>query len=242
MTASLHFVFGPTAVGKSDFAYKHAVAVKAPIVVLDRIQTYPELTIVSNRSQAEDFPGCELRFLADSKIVDGELTAVDAYQRLSITIGQLERESDLIFLEGGSMSLIRQIIRHREDFNAYNIELTVLEPNDIEKYEEKIHRRVARMIYPSGEKPTLIDEFIRNYSLFQSYPYLKEIVGYDAILDWMYESQIEISQLKEQSIFPLAAPLIERIAAVHLDYAMQQMATLRQAIPAFGHHRIEQVS
>lgn len=221
----INMVPGATATGKSDRAAELAERVGgAPIVVMDRMQCFPEMWIAANRTQFDDHPEANFIFLKNAKIEDGEIRAVEAHNLLVKRILELEAKHDTIFAEGGSISLWKEFERNLPYWQArYELEFIVQRiPTNLEQYRERIRKRLQKSFFREDEN-SLLGEFERNYPLYASIaPWLDTVGGYTQLIEWMEENDKSLADLYELELFPNSLEIVEVIVEATVAYGLAQ--------------------
>jgi len=219
----IHLIIGPTGIGKTSRAVQLARKSGAPVLVLDRIQIYPALSIGSGRPSLSELRGTVRHYLIERDISDGDLPADEALTLLrEHTVALAQRERRLI-LEGGSISLVRAIWES-DYLRGYQVQITCLSIHNWTVYRQMVYRRVLQML--SGY-PSITDELALIWAGGNSAAraLVGTIAGYNALLAWCEESGVSPRELPSACRdVDVRAALASAITQSHLDYADRQQA------------------
>lgn len=227
MHVRLHLIVGKTGVGKTARSIEWAESTGAPVVVLDRIQCYPELAVGSGRPLDDKLRGTRRIYLASRRVTDGDLDATAAHLLLMEQVEQLASENDTIILEGGSTSLLKEMMKS-PFWKGYQRSYEHLRGTYAASYQARVLQRVRGMLHaPAGEK-SILAELAGSWALPEARAFVETVVGYDAITAWCRETGVHPDELR----LPLSPEQIEvlaqRITAAHLAYARMQEGVFEQ--------------
>ncbi|GLY94077.1 hypothetical protein Acsp02_13330 [Actinoplanes sp. NBRC 103695] len=219
---NLVVVLGPTGVGKTVRALDLARKVGAPIIVLDRVQCYAELAVGSARDYGA---GQDDRiFLDERRVVDGMLSAAQAYRRLCHTLEERRAEGNrVVVLEGGSTSLIAQMAADSTWRRHARVSVRWLSPGA--GYRERLSRRVKNML--SGT-PSMVDEVRALWPDPRTHAVLAEITGYREVIAAMRTGgTLDFDPATMNT-------LIEDVTAAHVAYSQRQRHQFSSMLPLLG--------
>ncbi|WP_433573671.1 isopentenyl transferase family protein [Streptomyces sp. CA-251247] len=143
----LHLVLGATGLGKTRLSVALArVYGGCPVLVLDRIQCYPELAIGSARPTSDTLRGTTRLYLDDGPLSPhGPIAAVPGIDRLLLRLRQgLEDGTRALVIEGGSISLLHELLARPEWSSAWDLRVTAYTEQSLAAYEVAGLARVSR--------------------------------------------------------------------------------------------------
>lgn len=196
-------IIGSTGVGKTQIATEMARQNKIPVVVIDRIQSYTDLSVLSGRPSFDEVRGTDRYYLGIRTTCMGDWDAREAYLALVSLIDAL-RDYNTIVFEGGSISLWTEIMTH----GLPNIQWTsVYYPSfrDKAQYRQKVTARIHAMINDA----LLWNEMDALCPCTSSQRFAQSVVGYQPLMD------VDRSQRHDDSV-------VQKMATTHLQYAQQQ--------------------
>ncbi len=213
---------GPTGAGKSASAEAAAESSGCPIVVLDRFQVFPELRVGTGRDDSPVRPG--KHFLENRPVAAGELSAVEALEKVRRILRFLRSDCQEVILEGGSTSLIASLMKDADVAAAISrVQMVDREP---EPHIHAIVSRVHRMLDPSAA--SMIDEADRAWPVAPNRSFVSSICGYDAIAAVCDEVGCRPGALAAEEI---AKRVFPRIVSAHLAYAARQRFIFGKLFP-----------
>ncbi|KAK5578119.1 hypothetical protein RB653_003072 [Dictyostelium firmibasis] len=157
-------IIGSTGVGKTDLSINYSKKYKVPVVVLDRIQCFPELSITSGRPEENEYSGTKRIYLTDLMVEPGNDNIKETFfiNSLFTILDEIKRNHDIeksnengigCVLEGGSITLLKEIIPNINKFPYKISSVIYIRPNNsIENhklYKAKIFKRVSQMLFPT---------------------------------------------------------------------------------------------
>jgi adenylate dimethylallyltransferase len=156
-TRRLHLIYGPTGCGKTERASARARRTDAPVVVLDRIQCHPEVAVGSGRPSAEEVAGTRHVYLCERPLSAGELPPSYAHRLVMRHVGRLASPDGTVILEGGSVSLLRRMVRDLRwaDFAWSSERISLPAPDE---YLPSARARMREMLRPAAGGPGMLDE------------------------------------------------------------------------------------
>ncbi len=221
----LHFIVGPTTTGKTSRSVSLAEQTGAPVLVLDRIQCFPELAVGSGRPSAAELRSTRRIYIRDCKVVDSELPAETANALLREHLARLARREPLIILEGGSVSLL-QAIKADPYWKAYQYSWQRLHLKEIPTYLSTAQSRIQEMLKPSDGTRSMLDEIACLWTDARSHAVLNGIVGYRTVIAYAARYGIPVSDLPHALSWANIEHLAEEIAREYLVYARWQEGEL----------------
>jgi hypothetical protein len=248
MNARIHLITGRTGIGKTARSVLLAEATGAPVVVLDRIQCYPELAVGSGRPQEAELRGTRRIYLTHRRVTEGDLDPAAAHSLLTAWVERLALEADTIILEGGSMSLL-QAMMESSFWASYRRSHEHLRPADEASYAARIEVRVAGMLHARPGEPSMLSELTALGAVPEAWAFVQTVIGYGAIFGWCRENGLALADLRRPLESKQTAHLTRRITEAHLAYAEKQdevferMRTRWECFdPAHGHSNGEEIS
>ena len=220
----VRLIAGPTGVGKSAAATALARETGAPIVVADRLQCFTDLATTSARAGA-DVPGVRRHWLGDRTFADGDLCAVTATDALVELVERLGRRHRLVIVEGGSISLLRELAARRSALD-WRLTVELLAPPDPAEYVATLTRRAHEMLAPDPPGRSLLDELAALWREPRQRWLAASVNGFEAVLECCAKYGIEVTALGEQ---PLSSHVLDRMATLIAE---------RHAEHGFLQHRV----
>ncbi|MBT2419446.1 isopentenyl transferase [Streptomyces sp. ISL-22] len=220
----VHLIAGPTGVGKSAAATELARATGAPIVVADRLQCFTDLATTSARAGAE-VPGVCRHWLGDRTFADGDLSAAEAGDALVDLVERLAPAHPLVIVEGGSISLLRELCARRSALRwRLTVRLLPLPARD--EYLATLTRRARAMLTPGACGPGLLQELAALWRDPRKRLLAASVNGFEAVLECCAKYSLDVASIDEQDI---PGHVQDRIAALIAE---------RHAEHGFLQHRV----
>ncbi|EAL68793.1 hypothetical protein DDB_G0277215 [Dictyostelium discoideum AX4] len=160
-------IIGSTGVGKTDLSINYSKKYNAPVVVLDRIQCFPELSITSGRPDESEYFGSKRIYLTDLLVEPGNENIKKTFyvNKLINILNEIKNNYDTqnlpnekgygCIFEGGSISLLKELLTKINKL-PYKITCVIyIRPSDSidnhKLYKAKIFKRVSQMLFPTEE-------------------------------------------------------------------------------------------
>jgi len=220
----VRLIAGPTGVGKSAAATALARETGAPVVVADRLQCFTDLATTSARAGA-DVPGVRRHWLGDRTFADGDLCAVAATDALVALVERLGHRHRLVIVEGGSISLLRELATRRTALD-WHLTVQLLAPPDRAVYVANLTHRAHEMLAPAPPGRSLLDELAALWREPRQRWLAASVNGFEAVLECCAKYGIDVPTLGEQ---PLSAHVLDRMATLIAE---------RHAEHGFLQHRV----
>ncbi|MET2831208.1 isopentenyl transferase family protein [Mesorhizobium shangrilense] len=221
MKPRLHLIIGPTTTGKTAGSIALAQRTGAPVLVLDRIQCYPELAVGSGRpSDAELRLTCRI-YLAERAVIAGEISASEANSLLHDHVAQLGRRAPLLILEGGSVSLLRAMVAD-PNWKAHHWTCERLHLTTSADYIAKARSRVREMLAPVDGTRSMLNEIAQVWSDPRSHPLVRGLDGYRTVIAYAESLGIPVDALPRAIQPPQIDYLCQVIALEYLAHARWQ--------------------
>ena len=217
----LQLIVGKTGVGKTARSILLAKATGAPVVVLDRIQCYPELAVGSGRPLEHELGGTRRIYLTERRVTEGELGAGAAHALLARWVERLAAESDTIILEGGSISLLQAMMRSAL-WKRYRRSYEHLRCLDEAAYRGRVRARVVEMLRAPPGGRSMLSELAALGAAPEARAFVETVVGYDVLFAWCRENGLPLEGLRRPLGSEQRAVLAQRIFEAHLAYASKQ--------------------
>lgn len=215
----IHLILGPTGVGKTARATRLAQSLNEPVIVLDRIQAYPELSVGSGRPGASEYAGTKRLYLAERRVAQGDFPVRDALDALHTLL----RRNSRVIVEGGSISMLHALFA-TPWFQCASVSYDVLPLPDITPYQERVTRRIDAMLDEG-----MLDELQHAWTQgAQARAFVQTVIGYDVLLDVCCEQMLTPARLAEvlRSDVGLRSRTVRQIFLRHLRYAIRQQSII----------------
>jgi len=205
----VHLIAGPTGVGKSAAATALARQSGAPVVVADRLQCFTDLATTSARAGA-DVPGVRRYWLGDRTFADGDLCATAAADALVALVERLGGRHRRVIVEGGSISLLRELAARRAGLD-WRLTVRLLAPPDRAEYIAALTRRAQEMLAPEAPGRSLLDELATLWREPRQRWLAASVNGFEAVLECCAKYGINVSDIGER---PPSPHVLDRMAAL----------------------------
>lgn len=174
----VHLIIGPTGIGKTARSVALAKQIGAPVIVLDRVQVYQELTIASGRPLASELDGTTRIYLTERRVADGELLVSEAFYLLLRQIETVRLSHPCLILEGGSVSLCTAL------FEGGLLEHAPSSVQYLTLPSKAVYRQrlVARILEMLRGRVSILDELAQVWWTPQQRMFAQTIGGYSAIV------------------------------------------------------------
>ncbi|WP_031487919.1 isopentenyl transferase family protein [Streptomyces bicolor] len=217
----VHLIAGPTGVGKSAAATELARATGAPIVVADRLQCFTDLATTSARAGA-DVPGVCRHWLGDRTSADGDLSAAEATEALVALVERLASTHPLVIVEGGSISLLRELCDRRPAL-SWQLTVRLLPLPARDEYLAALTRRAHEMLTPGACGPGLLQELAALWRDPGRRLLAASVNGFEAVLECCAKYSLDVASIHEQDIPERVLNRIaELIAERHAEHGYLQ--------------------
>jgi hypothetical protein len=220
----VQLIAGPTGVGKSAAATELARATGAPIVVADRLQCFTDLATTSARAGA-DVPGVCRHWLGDRTFADGDLPAAEATDALVALVERLASTHPIVIVEGGSISLLRELCDRRSTL-SWQLTVRLLPLPARDEYLATLTRRAHEMLTPGACGPGLLRELAALWRDPGRRLLAASVNGFEAVLECCAKYALDAATIDEQDI---PGHVLNRIAALIAE---------RHAEHGFLQHRV----
>ncbi|MFE0257440.1 isopentenyl transferase family protein [Streptomyces sp. NPDC059010] len=237
----VHLIAGPTGVGKSAAATELARATGAPMVVADRLQCFTDLATTSARAGA-DVPGVHRHWLGDRTFADGDLPAAEATDALVALVERLASTHPLVIVEGGSISLLRELCERRSEL-SWRLTVRLLPLPARDEYVAALTRRAQEMLTPGACGPGLLHELATLWRDPRRRFLAASVNGFEAVLECCAKYSLDVGSIDEQ---PIPEHVLERITALiaerHAEHGFLQHrvfgeifeGAVPESVPGFG--------
>ncbi|MBD2345850.1 isopentenyl transferase family protein [Anabaena subtropica] len=233
----LHIILGPTSIGKTDRSVVLAKQTKAPVIVLDRIQIYRELTTGSGRPLIDELDGTTRIYLEDRQITDGELTTVESLSLALQHIDRLSQQHNLLILEGGSISLCTSLFKSGI-LDNYQTTIEYLTVQDEELYHSRMWRRMQKALMYNPRQPSLIEELSRVWKQPEKLAFVQTVVGYDVLIDWCQRFNFSPDEMwhnfQDNSLY---INLTQEMFSAYIQYSQNQRKAFDQLVIEYKQRR-----
>jgi adenylate dimethylallyltransferase len=226
----VYAIIGPTGTGKTAHAVRTARKLGAPVVVADRIQCFIDLAITSGRSAGDDVSGVSRWFLGDRVVADGDYPARAACQTLCYLLGKLAVDNPLIVLEGGSISVLTELVACHDEL-PFELTFELLPIPNPEAYWQRLLARARHMLRPAEGGPGIVVELAAAWCLREQREFVSSIKGLEVIIDWCAENGVAPESLGDHELDTVAIDqLATAITGVHTAYARDQEKTFAELV------------
>jgi adenylate dimethylallyltransferase len=226
----LHFILGATGVGKTAASVTLAEHLCAPVLVMDRLQIYPELAIGTGRPLTSELRGTARHYLTERQVGEGELFAPEAHERLWSLVLSLHREYGHVIIEGGSISLLSEVCGSAR-WARFEKVVRYIDARAPAHYCAQVRQRIEHMLQRSGPS-SILAETSNVWRDPRTHAFVRSIVGYDAILSWCEQRGLDPSALAQSQLSTRdLCEIGDEMLAVHLRYARMQAAAFEKLAP-----------
>lgn len=205
----VRIVVGPTGVGKSAAATRLARRTGAPVVVADRLQCFTDLFTTSARAGA-DAPGVSRYWLGDRTFADGDLSAVEATDSLVELVNRLGEGHASVIVEGGSVSLLRELSARRREL-PWRATVGILPVPDRAVYVDVLTRRAFTMLAPAAPDRSLLEELAALWRDPGQRWLAASVNGFEAVLECCAKYGIDVDTIADGK---LSENVLSRMAAL----------------------------
>lgn len=217
----VHLIAGPTGVGKSAAATELARATGAPIVVADRLQCFTDLATTSARAGA-DVPGVCRHWLGDRTFADGDLSAAEAADALVELVERLASTHPLVIVEGGSISLLRELCDRRSEL-SWRLAVRLLPLPARDEYLAALTRRAHEMLTPGPSRPGLLEELAALWRDPRKRLLAASVNGFEAVLECCAKYALDVENIDTRHIPEhVLNRIAELIAQRHAEHGFLQ--------------------
>lgn len=217
----VHLIAGPTGVGKSAAATDLARVTGAPVVVADRLQCFTDLATTSARAGAE-VPGVHRHWLGDRTVADGDLSAAEAADTLVRLVEKLGARHRFVIVEGGSISLLRELSARRATL-PWRLTVRLLPLPDRCDYVAALTRRAREMLVPPPPDRGLLDELAALWQDPQQRYFAASVNGFEAVLECCAKYALDVETLHKRNLPEhILARMAGLIAERHAEHGVLQ--------------------
>lgn len=220
----VHLIAGPTGVGKSAAATRLARATGVPIVVADRLQCFTDLATTSARAGA-DVPGVRRYWLGDRTFADGDLCAAEATDALVALVERLGARHRSVIVEGGSISLLRELAARRTEL-SWRLSVRLLSPPGRDEYLAALTRRAREMLAPQAPGLSLLEELAALWHEPRQRRLAASVNGFEAVLECCAKYALDVESVDRRAL------------SEHVLDRMAEMIAERHAEHGFLQHRV----
>lgn len=229
MKPCLHLIWGPTTTGKTAHSVALAEQIGAPVIALDRIQCCPDLAMGSGRPSDGELRGTCRRYLANRRLSQGIVSAVEANDLLKRLVAEQGTRCQDLILEGGSVSLLEEMFQD-EHWSSFLWTFTFFELGDPDRYLVKARRRVNDMFDPRDGRASILEELECLWCDPTLRTALEDIDGYRCAIRFARQRGLPVSALSRIDA-DARQELVDEIAREYLLHAQWQMARLQPVSP-----------
>ncbi|NUR28886.1 MAG: isopentenyl transferase [Catenulispora sp.] len=217
----VHLIAGPTGVGKSAAATELARVTGAPIVVADRLQCFTDLATTSARAGA-DVPGVRRHWLGDRTFADGDLSAADATDALIALVERLAARHRFVIVEGGSISLLRELCARRPEL-SWRLTVRLLPLPGYDEYLGALTGRARAMLTPGAQGPGLLAELAALWREPRRRLLAASVNGFEAVLECCAKYALDVETIDKQHMPEhILSRIAELIAERHAEHGLLQ--------------------
>lgn len=221
MSIRLHLIWGPTSTGKTAKSIALARAIGAPVIALDRVQCYPELATGSGRPSLSELNGTIRVYICERNVSSGIVSSVEANNLLKNKVEQYSRRYPQIILEGGSVSLINEMISDKYWSRGFNWVLKKIDLGHHEDFMVRARKRVWEMIRRERGGVSILDELVGLWKDPTNHFTLEDTDGYRAIIRFARAMNMHVHMMAslDQDVM---GTLVERVADEYWQHAIWQ--------------------
>lgn len=217
----VHLIAGPTGVGKSAAATELARETGAPVVVADRLQCFTDLATASARAGAE-VPDVQRYWLGDRTVADGDLSATAATDTLVTLVERLTARRGLVIVEGGSISLLRELSARRAAL-PWRLTVQLMPLPDREDYVAALTRRARTMLAPPPPERGLLAELATIWQDPHQRYFAASVNGFEAVLECCAKYSLDVATLHKRNLPEhILARMSALIAERHAEHGILQ--------------------
>ena len=233
-----HLIIGPTGIGKTARSVALAKQIGAPVIVLDRVQVYQELTIASGRPLARELDGTTRIYLTERRVADGELLVSEAFYLLLQQIETVGFSHPCLILEGGSVSLWTALFEGGLLASAPS-SVQYLAVHSKVAYRQRLAARILDML---RGQVSILDELAQVWCKPQQRMFAQKIGGYSAIVQWCSKRGISPLDLPDYGRDPaVQSDVAATILASYLEYSSHQCYVFQQLINIYARQQAQRV-
>ncbi|WP_027164052.1 isopentenyl transferase family protein [Mesorhizobium sp. WSM1293] len=221
MSPRLHLIIGPTTAGKTVASLELAQRTGAPVLVLDRIQCYPELAVGSGRPSNAELRFTRRIYLAQRPVIAGEIYAAEANSLLHDHVAQFDQHVPLLILEGGSVSLLRAMVADQK-WKSHRWTYERLHLKTRADYIAKARSRVREMLAPVNGCRSMLNEIAQLWPDPRSHVFLRGLAGYRTVIAYAETLGIALGDLPRAIQPTQIVYLSQAIALEYLAHARWQ--------------------
>ncbi|EKX62358.1 isopentenyl transferase [Streptomyces ipomoeae] len=217
----VHLIAGPTGVGKSAAATELARETGAPVVVADRLQCFTDLATASARAGAE-VPDVQRYWLGDRTVADGDLSASAATDALVALVERLAIRHPLVIVEGGSISLLRELSERRAAL-SWRLTVRLMPLPDRSDYVAALTRRARTMLAPPPPERGLLDELATLWRDPHRRYFAASVNGFETVLECCAKYSLDVKTLHKRNLPEhILARMAALIAERHAEHGILQ--------------------
>ncbi|MFP1897457.1 isopentenyl transferase family protein [Lonsdalea quercina] len=232
MDTTLHLIWGPTSTGKTARSVAIAEKTGAPVLVLDRIQCCPEVTMGSGRPTEQELRGTERVYLSSRPIGQSIISAPQAVERLHQLVDHFAKIHPLIILEGGSVSILQEMVKHQTWGQQYAWTFEPIPMPSAEHFLNRARKRIWEMFYPGGGLKSLLDEMVQIWAHPEYRDTLADIDGYRCIISYLRQRGRRVDEIPRMSLHE-HKQMAEDIAQEYWQHAVWQTDNFPEIPPCW---------
>ena len=213
MNVYVHLIWGPSCVALAERS-------GLPVVALDRILCSPGLATGSGRPLPSELRGTPRIYLASRRLVDGMMTASEAKALLKHAVAQ-HGGSGAVILEGGSISLLREMMADPHWANGFRWSSRRFRLGDPAVFLDRARRRVEQMLRADEGRPSLLQELVAAWVGPVLRPALEDVDGYRYAIRFAQQWGVPVPRLPDIDA-ELRQRLVQGIAEEYLGHAQWQ--------------------
>ncbi|OSN07953.1 isopentenyl transferase family protein [Lonsdalea britannica] len=221
MSTRLHLIWGPTSTGKTARSVALAERTGAPVLVLDRIQCCPDVAMGSGRPSEQELRGTKRVYLNSRPISQNIISAQQAVEQLHQLTDHYSATHPLIILEGGSVSILQEMVKHTTWGQSYTWSFEPIPMPSADVFLKRATKRVWEMFYPDGGLKSLLEEMVQLWANPEYRDTLADIDGYRCIIGYLRQRRRRVDDILHMSLNE-HKQLAEEIAREYWQHAVWQ--------------------
>ncbi|MBX9446764.1 isopentenyl transferase family protein [Dickeya chrysanthemi] len=195
MSKILYLLWGPTSTGKTTHSVMLAKKYGFPVIALDRFQGYQEIMTGSGAPEHSELQGTERIYITPSKhLTERVVSSEEAHEILKQKTSSLLKKHASVIIEGGSVSLLTRMVSD-DYWSSFSWLIKKFHTPSRTVFIEKTQKRVFRMIYPQGDRPSTLKEtslFFRDHHTVEP---LEDIDGYRIIIQYCKDNNMNFDSI-----------------------------------------------
>lgn len=167
-------------------------------------------------------PGVCRHWLGERTFADGDLPAAEATDALIALVERLSSRHPLVIVEGGSISLLREMCDRRTEL-SWRLTARLLPLPARDEYLATLTRRAHEMLTPGACGPGLLQELAALWRDPRRRLLAASVNGFEAVLECCAKYSLDVASIDEQDIpDQVLNRIAELIAERHAEHGFLQ--------------------